>query len=609
MSLLEKASQHIEVESSKPSGLLKRAEGYRNELLTQPSIPDDFQPTGLLKKAERILEKEKELENEVLQEPPIVDDFDLWEEEARESSEKTPIQPQESDQVPSNEDYLFDDDSDFTTAPIEYHLASKKRIENYHSIFEITKELAGSSDFDSFFSNLNYSLIGQIGAETFAVFSSVTEQYETLSLLEHQGFEPTSDWTFHENDETYRKIKDSDSVIYAGELLSSDLPTKERDYLEAMQAEILAPIRNGEKFFGFIVLGHLINGEEYITDDLEFVKIIGDIAGSVFERVREFEARANELEKLETIVRRNGSVLDFARDISGVRKFDTAYDLMIDYLKDHFGLQKFTFMVFDPKIKDEYKVFASNQISPNALETFRFGRNSDLVGMISNISGVYRLDDFQSNSELCSLLSNDELGVMDDFVVIPMINLNWLVGIMIVHQTSMPWTDSDREVVLSMMEVASPVFANIMILDERDNAFRNPFSPLEDRLDTEISKASDLNTAFTVVVFKVQSIPRMIQLLGHSYFGDYCDGLRKSIQEHLGENDHYIRVGQGKFVAIFHSKDKEEAEIVIRKIKSDFSPKELDGKTQFKPSFRILSLEYPRESKLKEQFVEMVDEA
>lgn len=610
MSLLAKASEFQE-DSLKPKrSLLERAEKFREELNTQAPIPENFQPSGLLKKAEKLREEELSPEDENFPEPPSLDDFDAWEDEARENSERTPIQPRESDPIQENEDYLFDDESDYTTAPIEYHLASKKKIENYHSIFEITKELAGSSDFDSFFSNLNYSIIGQVGSETFAVFSSTNGKYEVLDLLEYQGFEPAGDWSFHKNDEIYLRMENAESVVYAGELLSLDIPTKEREYLEAMQAEILAPIRTGEEFYGFLVLGRLISGEEYITDDLEFIKIIGDIAGSVFRRVLDFENRVLEMEKMEEIIRTNGSVLEFARNVSGLRRLDDIHDLLIEYLKENYKLEKYTFMVFDPKKKDEYRVFSSNQLSTDVWDRFRFGSTSDLVGMISNVAGVYRLEDFQANPELCSLLSNDELGIMDDFILIPIINLNWLVGVLIVHKKDMTWTDTDREVILSAIDVAAPVFSNIMIMEEQENTFKNPFSPLEDRLDLELEKAKSLDTDFTVVVFKVQNIPRMIQLLGHGYFADYCDGLRKSIQEHLGENDHYIRVGQGKFVTIFHSKDKEESEIVIRKIKTDFKPVEEEtGRTKFKPSYRILSLAYPRDTKLKEQFLEMVDEA
>lgn len=646
MSLLEKAiDHHASVTRPAKRSLLERAEKYRKEIAQNP-IPEDYKPLGLLQKAETLLEqdaiarldealsgqeevpeleevpeptevleeeKSSELDDVLEEEPqpdlPSFDEFDLWEEEARVASEKTPIQPKEKDPIPAEEGYLFDDESDYTTAPIEYHLASKKKIENYQAIFEITKEIAASSSFDEFFSNLNYSIIGQVGAETLGVFSSTNGDFSRLDLLEYHGFEPTSDWFFHKNDETYNRMLDAESVVYAGEILSSGIPDKEKKLLEAMDAEILAPIRHADEFYGFIVLGRLISGEEYITDDLEFIKILADIAGSVFKRVSEFEKRSSEIEKMESIIQSNGSILSFSRDLVNVRKLDSAYDLLIRHLKQEFYVSNFTFMIFDPKVKDEYKVFSSNQLSPSAIDSFRLGRTSDIIGMVSNVMGVYQLDDFQKDPELLSLLSNDEIGIMEEFTLIPMINLNWLVGIFIVHKTEVPWTNSTRETILSLFEIVAPVFANILILDEKENSFRNPFSPIEDRLDIELKKAEDLRTAFTVVVFKVQNIPRMIQILGHSYFAEYCDTLRKSIQEHLGENDHYIRVGQGKFAAIFHSKDKEESEIVIRKIKNDFHPEPGSPGHDFKPSYRILSLEYPRDSKIKEQFLEMIEEA
>lgn len=608
MGLLEKALEQ-ESRDQAPS-LLNKAEKFREQLeASADETPEEQLPTGLLRKAEKILEEESRFHEEVFPEPPIVDDFDLWEEEAKEASQKTPIQPPSDDAAPANEDYLFDDESDFATAPIEYHLASKKKIENYQAIFEITKEIAISSNFEDFFANLSYSIIGQVGSETLAVFSSVNGDYSHLDLLEYHGFQPTSGWTFHTNDEVYIRMKASESVVYAGELLSGGLPEQEKRILEAMDAEILAPIRYADEFYGFIVLGRLVSGEEYITDDLEFVKILGDIAGSVFKRVKEFEEKSREVERIESINRANGAILSLAHEIAGLRKFEEAYDLLTQHLREKFAIEKYTFMVFDPKVKDEYVVYSSNQLTVESINNFRLGRKSDIIGMVSNVMGIYRLEDFQNNSELLSHLPNDEVGIMEDFVLIPMINLNWLVGILIVHKTAQKWTEEMNETVLSLFELTAPVFANILILDEKENSFRNPFSPIEDHLELEMKKSNDLAIPFTVVVFKVQNASRMVQILGQAYFAEYCDLLRRAIQGHLGEHDHYVRVGQGKFAAIFHSKDKEETEIVIRKIKNDFQPKESSNSVQFRPSYRILSLEYPRDTKNKEQFVEMIEEA
>jgi len=613
MGLLEKATLH-KVSSSPEtgSGLLSKAQKFQEEKsTTTPKLqPEDTKPKSLLGKAEKLLEEEKNLLLETIPEvPDSLDVFDTWEEEAKEASRKAPVLSQTKESPLSGEEYLFDDESDFTTAPIEYHLASKRKIENYHAVFEITKELIASSNFESFFSNLNYSIAGHIGVDTFAIFSSTEDSFQTLYLMEYQGFEPEGEWCFRDSDETLRKLGKSESVIYAGELYSMNIPLRERELLEKMGAEILAPLRESGNFYGFIVLGKLLNGEEYIADDLEFIKVIADISGSVFQRIKDSQSKIRELEEIKNELEMSRSVLDFAGNVAEVRKLDDLYDLFLDVMKNQFGIERFTFMIVDTKTKDEYKIFSSNQISLDAAEGFSLGRNSNIVGMVSNVSGIYELSDFRTNPEILSLLPNDEIGIMEEFIVIPIINLNWLVGMFIIHRRKAIWSESEKKAILRLVEIASPVFANLLLMGERENVFSNPFSPLEDRLKFEIRKADSLANPFTVAVFKVQNVSRMIQILGEQAFAKYCDDLRKSIQSYVGENDHYIRAGRGKFVAIFHAKDKGEAEIVIRKIKGDFKPDSLLEKSRFRPSYRILTLSYPEDTKEISAFLEMVEEA
>jgi transcriptional regulator with GAF, ATPase, and Fis domain len=604
---LESNSDSNKVESKSKPSLLQKAKSFLSDEL--PKSLASIKPKGLLAKAEKIIETDEKLKDEILEEPPKVDEFDIWEDEAKEASIKAPINPISQDDLTSKKDYLFDDESDFTTAPIEYHLASKKKIENYHSIFEITKEIGSSSSFDDFFSNLNYSILGQVGAETLAIFSSTNANYDKLDLVESHGFEPTDDWKLTSNDPVYNIVSDQDSVLYANELFNLNINKEEREMLLAIQAEVLVPIRTINKFYGIIILGKMINGEEYIADDLEFIKVMADIAASVFERVTEFEARAKEIERLNKIISFNNTILNSAHQMADIRKLDQAYDELLNVMRDKFGVERFTFLIFDPEEKDQYKVFSSNQLSPSSINSFLLKRRSDIIGMVSNIMGVYPLDHFKENMELQSILSNDELGIMEDFIIIPLINLNWLVGLFIVHKSKTKLTDDTKQTIISLFEIVSPIFANILILQEKENSFRNPFSPIEDRVEAEIAKADTLHTTFTSIVFKVQNIPRMIQILGQQVFAEYCDSLRKSILEHLGENDHYVRVGQGKFSAILHAKDKDESEIVIRKIKNNFQPVADSFKGSFKPSFRILSLEYPKDTKIKEQIIEMIEEA
>ncbi|TGL44962.1 GAF domain-containing protein [Leptospira perdikensis] len=540
---------------------------------------------------------------------PEVNVFDEWENDAKREAAKQPLRPIKDDPAPIGEDVLFDDESDFGTAPMSYHLASKKRIENYQAIFEITKEIAASKEFSDYFDNLVYSLIGQVGCNSVVVLTSTNPKNPKWEAVAAQGIQSKDSWYLSPGDEIYSRISDSETVIYAGEFKSSRLPDREFRLLNEMGSEILVPIRHGEKCFGVLSLGKLINGEEYITDDLEFAKIVGDIAGSVFERVSEFELMNDDLVQAKEVIEINESVLRFARDFARIRKMDEAYDLLIDNIKNKLGVKQFSFLVLDSETRSDYIVFGSNFILPERAKDFRLSKDSDIVGMVSNVAGVYRLENFREDAELKSIFTNDELGIMSEFTILPIINLNWLVGMVIVHSTGSTWTDTARDVAVTLLETSAPVFANLLILQEKEALFRNPFNPLESRILTEIEKASQMNTDFTVSLFKIQNVSRMVHLVGAGTFARYADALRKTMMDHIGELDFFTRVGQGKFAMVLHGKDKEETDVVIKKIKSSFAKKEDAIIGSFRATYRVLNLSYPHDTKDKNQFLEMVEEA
>ncbi len=540
---------------------------------------------------------------------PEVDLFDEWEKDAHVESAKQPVRPTSEDPVPQDKNFLFDDESDFSTAPMGQYIASNKRIENYQAVFEITKEISASKDFADFFDNLVFSIIGQVGCSTVVVITSTVNEAGRWDALNAEGVTLNESWYFNSTDEVYQRIAESDTVIYAGDLKQRKIPSREINILDEMESEILVPIRHKEQCYGFLSLGRLINNEEYIVDDLEFVKVIGDIAGSVFARVAEFEKLTEELINVKQVVEINESVLKSARDFAGVRKMDDAYDLLVDNLKKKLGVKQFTLLILDSESREDYIVFGSNFILPERAKDFRLSKNSDIVGMVSNVPGVYKLENYREDSELKSIFTNDELGIMSEFTILPIINLNWLVGMVVVHATASPWTDMSRDIAVAIMETSAPVFANLLILSEKEALFRNPFNPLETRILSEMEKSEKMKLNFTVSIFKIQNVARMIHLFGSGKFARYADNLRKTITDQISENDYFTRVGQGKFAIVLHGKDREETEIVIKKIKASFSKKEEFFSSTFKPSYRILSLSYPNDTKDKNQFMEMIEEA
>ncbi len=573
------------------------------------TVTDEPAPKGLLSKAQEAKEESDWTDPDLPKANDIKDPFNDWMKDAENQATKEANRPLSREQAETeNADFLFDDDSDYSTLPIDLQIASRKKLENYLSAFEISKEISGSKDFSNFFENLCYSIQGQIGAEGIVIFSSTNGEFSSLRLMEAQGITSDPSWVLESGDESYQAALKTPSVVYAKELFKFALPKKEKDILEKSSAELLVPIKNHEEFYGIIILTKTIEGDDYTIEDLEFLKIVGEMAGAVFRRIMDLEALQQDNDHLHEVLQSNERILATARNLAQVRDMDEAYDYLVETLKKELGLRRWTFLLLDRTTRKEYKVFGTNLLTPDTAGRMRLGLDSNLVGIVANVAGVFRISNFRKNPELMSQISNDELGLMHDFDILPFLNLNWLVGMLIVHETESPWTDTDRETAVGISEISAPVLSNLLMLEERNAVFRDPFSPVESRIDEAIARSAKLGTPFSLTVFKVQNTTRMVRIKGAGYFAYYCEELRNSIQENLGESDYCYRVGQGKYVVVLDGKDREETQIVVRKIRNRIV--ELDRKTKdFQTSTANQTLCYPADTREKERMLELIEES
>lgn len=243
-------------------------------------LPEEVPSKGLLSKAEEAKEEEK-IPSGLPKPEAIKDPFDDWVKDAENQASQEASRPFSKEQNKTeNAQFLFDDDSDYSTMPIDLQIASRKKLENYLSAFEISKEISASKDFTNFFENLSFSIQGQIGAESIVIFSSTNGEFDVLRVVEAQGIGADPDWVLEVGDESYQAALKTPSVVYAREILKHSPPKKEKEILEKTEAEMLVPIRSYDEFYGIIILSKTIEGEDYTIEDLEFLKIVGEMAGS-----------------------------------------------------------------------------------------------------------------------------------------------------------------------------------------------------------------------------------------------------------------------------------------------------------------------------------------
>ncbi len=508
------------------------------------------------------------------------DPFGLWELDAEKEAEQQARQLEiKGDSHASDrggdEGMLFEVDEGFTTAPVEAHIASQKKIDHYLSLFDITKEISNISEFDELWENILYAIMGQVGAETICIMSSTSRVSSGAIFypVSHSGFELPDGWALGRGDEIYDQMANSTGVRYAEEFLTSlqnPISPLERRILENTRAKLVVPLKNMNQMFGIVILGGQVSGDDYTIDDIEFLTLLGEIAAVGVDRVLsriEFERDTEELRRRNMV---HGSMFSLARRASGVKSLDDVYDILTRHLREDFYAESFSVVLLSPRDR-RYRIFAGNEISPESIEKFSLDVNSELIATISNLVRVYDLKDFRENRELTGCYTNDDLGLMQHYWLVPLINMNWLVGFITIHRTRIPWTEFHRELMVTAAEIVSSVFANCIIMNERESLFRDPFSPLEERLKQELQKSARFAAPVSLVDIRVKNIRRILEINPAEEVTGFLMSLNRSIASSLFETDFMARVGQGRFALILPGRGRVEAEIFVKKLKADFN--------------------------------------
>ncbi|HMV44894.1 MAG TPA: diguanylate cyclase [Leptospiraceae bacterium] len=488
----------------------------------------------------------------------------------------------------------------------QFKTSYEEKLESYLVLFEITKELLKSKSFDDFFENLMYSIISQIAPEIMIIFSSRDGNFSQMKIVAHEGIDIEPDYVIKKGDTLYTLLESETNVLYARDLLDKNLKDRERVLLENPLTELLIPIRVLDQFSGFIVAGKMISGEDYSEKDLEFLRILVEVSGNFLSKLFDSENLANEVSELNKIINSSSLITDFTDKVYTTKTLDELYDVISENLVSDFKVSNFTFMILDVKTMD-YKVFGSNFLLPETVDRFKLSKDSKIITMIAQVSDVYRLENFQDNFELKSLITEQEIAAMTEFTVIPLINIGRMVGLFIIHKVLTDWSPGFKKTILSLSNIVAPIIANLVMQNEKESLFRNPFNPILETIDREIKYSESKNKQFTLVVLKILNVTRILNILGINFFSDYSDFISKKIFENIKSSDYVSRIGQGKFAILLKENSKSDSEKFIEKIKSEIVLFHNPSR-DFKLSIQIYSLTFPDQARERRKFVEMMEE-
>lgn len=483
--------------------------------------------------------------------------------------------------------------------------STQKKLDNYLILLEITKDLVKSYDFEDFLENLMYSIEGQLGPESIIIFSKSNKESDLFKSFAFDGVEIEPDLEFHQSEPLCNMISNLDYPKFTKEISREGLSEKELSLLQNPYMEVITPIHSNNLLIGFIITGKLISGDNYAEEDLEFLKLIADISGSFILKLWDISEIKTENNRLQAAVKSHESITTLIEALYDCDNFDSLFDELNERMLRDFGISKITLFILTQD--EEYTIINSNFFSVDTISKFVIKKDSKLIPLISQVTGMYKIENFTSYTELTSQISEEELQNMKEFIVFPLLHLGRLFGILVVHETEHEWTAGFKQTIIQVSTVIAPIVANLILQTKTEIFSKNPFNPMEDAVEKEIQKAQESNQKFTLVVLKVLSVTRILNLLGLEFFRHYMSFLTSKLQNQISGEDWISRIGEGKFAIFLRGKDKTQTEKFFSNLKQELV-KFPNPPKDFKLSIQLYSLTFPDQTDNKRKFIELIED-
>ncbi|MFN3604014.1 MAG: diguanylate cyclase domain-containing protein [Leptonema sp. (in: bacteria)] len=532
--------------------------------------------------------------------------FEDWEEEAK--KEMKNIQTLEKKE--EIEKKIIEDDSEILTLPEEIHIASQKRIDYYLSLFDINEELQEIEHFDEFLENLAFIIQEQLGTRSLLVFGNkeFPQSVQRLENLFEIGYKSV-DFFIPLKDPIFTIFNNSNEIHYIT-TLERDLKQKESIYFQFKEIfndfSIALLLKIDPDVYGLVLLSKPLDQPDYVLDDLEFLRILTKIALSKIKQLKRMFELEKKIQNVQKFNQYSKSIFKFLLDCSNKKNMDEIYDLLEELLDKEFGIGMSSFIVIVPN-QGYYKLFSGKNISLESLEKFHLDINSDLVSLISNLTTVHPLENFRSYQDVVNNYSEEDISLMQNFIIFPLVHLNWLVGFLVIHKFKKEWDSDYEEALLYLSTYLATLVTNLVLSEEKELIFRDTFSPLRKKIEFEIQKAEETQSSFSIVDIKIKNFKKLLSVNQVSKMDQYLRKLIDIIHSTLYKHDYLVRLAHARFVIILTKKSKEESQIYLKKLLAKINETNIFYDSPIQPIYTYEIFSYPKDADNLKKFLALIE--
>ncbi len=186
------------------------------------------------------------------------------------------------------------------TLPISYVLLHQEKIHSLINLIEFIKQIVYISSEEELYQEILYEILSQLGVKECAIYLK-NPQKGTYELKGSLG--KTLPEEFHTyKGEIFLELLQKEKSLHYLPPIRKKLSSYEEKFLQEFPAEVLAPLLKKEEVIGFLLVGKPLGEEDFSLTDLLYIKLLGEVLGSLEEvffliSQRDLEKRIQERRK------------------------------------------------------------------------------------------------------------------------------------------------------------------------------------------------------------------------------------------------------------------------------------------------------------------------
>jgi len=454
----------------------------------------------------------------------------------------------------SNYNFILPHKALSETLPADSELLLQNRIESMLNLIELCKEMGTIDSEEELWESIILNILGQIGAKEAAIF---IKEHQRLTLKAVKGFIIPEEFLLSRRSGIERVLKKDNALHYAKDLLSQ-IYGDENLLLSSLSAEIVIPVLRYQDIVGFVILGKSVSGSDYITDDLLYLKLLGELLGSFYESIQRIAYIDNQKKNWNEREKHYRSYLAFQNNLQNSIDPDMAEKLLSNYLNNIFPNHNYIFFI---KENEEFQLIIQKGFQGKSIAGFKSLKPYySWINELSTANTWTEVHKLKNMEEFTSSISMEDQSIINKIHLLPLFFHGNLRGIFMLFKI-------DNIIDIESLRHAEMALINYFWLwltekyidrDETgmEKSQTDPLYMLRKKLTEKEKLCETQNEPFSVYMIWISNSQRIISLYNEKKYAKIKKEIKKIIQKNL-ESIHLIsEINNDYFITIINKQSK-----------------------------------------------------